>query len=174
MLTASARDLADATESVAAGDRGAYQRMFAGRAPFRLEWMGPVSKDVARMLACDCTISKIVLDDHEVPLQMGRAERLVPAPLRRALVVRDVCCVKCGAPAAWCQAHHVVFWADGGLTDLDNLVLLCGRCHRPIHRGQWQVFVGVDGHAWLIPPKWIDKERRPIPGWARRQQQIAA
>ena len=66
------------------------------------------------MLACDCTISRIVLDDREVPLQLGRTQRLVPASLRRALVVRDVGCVRCGAPAAWCQGHHVRHWSEGG------------------------------------------------------------
>jgi hypothetical protein len=28
-----------------------------------------------------------------------------------------------------------VHWADGGVTSLDNLVLLCGEHHRVIHRG---------------------------------------
>ena len=120
------------------------------------------------MLACDCTISKIVLDDREVPLQLGRTQRLVPASLRRALVVRDVGCVRCGAPAAWCQGHHVRHWSEGGPTDLGNLALLCGRCHREIHRGYWGLIIGADGHPWIVPPKRIDTHRKPVPGYFRR------
>ena len=32
------------------------------------------------------------------------------------------------------SAHHVVHWADGGPTALPNLVLLCRRHHRLVHR----------------------------------------
>jgi len=27
-------------------------------------------------------------------------------------------------PLDWCDSHHATHWADGGTTDLDNLVLL--------------------------------------------------
>ncbi|HXJ66316.1 MAG TPA: HNH endonuclease signature motif containing protein, partial [Actinomycetota bacterium] len=38
-------------------------------------------------------------------------------------------------PSGWCEAHHVVHWADGGDTKLHNLVLLCRRHHRMLHDG---------------------------------------
>jgi hypothetical protein len=38
--------------------------------------------------------------------------------------------------------HHLVHWADGGSTDLDNLVTLCGHHHRLVHEGGW----GLVGH----------------------------
>ncbi|HEX2030748.1 MAG TPA: HNH endonuclease signature motif containing protein [Actinomycetota bacterium] len=37
------------------------------------------------------------------------------------------------------NAHHLVHWADGGGTDLDNLVLLCWAHHRLIHEGGWKM-----------------------------------
>jgi hypothetical protein len=37
------------------------------------------------------------------------------------------------------------FWADGGPTCLDNLVLLCGRHHTVIHHGEWEARLGEDG-----------------------------
>ena len=120
------------------------------------------------MLACDCTITRIVLDEHEVPLKLGRTQRLVPASLRRAVVARDVGCVRCGAPAAWSQVHHLVHWSQGGPTDLDNLGLLCGRCHRELHRGYWELVMGEDGHPWIVAPKRIDEHRKPVPGYFRR------
>jgi hypothetical protein len=53
------------------------------------------------------------------------------------LIARDLGCVRkgCGRPAAWCDAHHLVPWEDGGLTDLNNLVLLCRRHHVMWHQG---------------------------------------
>jgi hypothetical protein len=59
------------------------------------------------------------------------------APLRYrdqidALHARDGGCAFPGYdhPADWCQRHHIRDWANGGPTDIDNLVLLCGYHHR--------------------------------------------
>jgi hypothetical protein len=162
VLTTKLRDLG--TPETAAPD----PTRFGECAPFRLEWGGGISQDLALMLACDCTITSIVLDEHEVPLKLGRTQRLVPASLRRALVARDVGCVRCGAPAAWSQAHHIRHWSQGGPTDLGNLALLCGRCHRELHRGYWELVVGEDGHPCIVPPKRLDEHRKPVPGYFRR------
>ena len=45
----------------------------------------------------------------------------------------------CDRPIAWCDAHHVHFWRHLGLTELENLVLLCNRHHHLIHRHGWQL-----------------------------------
>jgi hypothetical protein len=37
------------------------------------------------------------------------------------------------------HAHDIVPWADGGPTDLDNLVSLCGFHHRLVHEGGWSI-----------------------------------
>lgn len=34
----------------------------------------------------------------------------------------------------WTDSHHIVHWADGGATDSDNLITLCGFHHRFVHR----------------------------------------
>jgi HNH endonuclease len=39
----------------------------------------------------------------------------------------------------WVDAHHIIHWADGGETSLDNLVLLCRRHHRLVHEGGFSV-----------------------------------
>jgi hypothetical protein len=71
------------------------------------------------------------------PLDVGRKTPVVSPALRRALIVRDRGCrfPGCDRPHAWCDAHHVRHWADGGPTALTNLVLLCRRHHRRIHDG---------------------------------------
>ncbi|NMM92808.1 hypothetical protein B2J88_52830, partial [Rhodococcus sp. SRB_17] len=38
-------------------------------------WAGPISLDSARMLACDCMVTRILLDKNGVPLNHGIDER---------------------------------------------------------------------------------------------------
>ncbi|WP_078111888.1 HNH endonuclease signature motif containing protein [Gordonia sp. IITR100] len=143
-----------------------------GADPARLPWMGAVSESTTRRLSCDGGVAEIVLDDEGVPLQMGTTKRLFPHHLRQAIVVRDRCCVKCGAPAAHSQVHHLVHWVDGGPTDLDNGCLLCQRCHTQVHHHGWQVVMGPDRHPWLIPPADIDPRRLPRPAYNRRTMRL--
>lgn len=133
-----------------------------------LLWMGSISLTTARLLACDSTITDVVIDGDNVPLQMGTSKRLFPAHLRRAIIIRDQGCIKCGAPAGRTQVHHIEFWSRGGPTDLDNGCLLCASCHAHIHAGEWDIVMGTDRHPWLIPPASIDRLRTPLPAYNRR------
>jgi Domain of unknown function (DUF222)/HNH endonuclease len=101
-----------------------------------LDHAGPVPAATARRLACDAAIMRIVLSARSEPLDVGRRTSVVPPSLRRAVVVRDGGCrfPGCDRPPPWCDAHHVDHWADGGATSLANLLLLCRRHHRLVHR----------------------------------------
>jgi hypothetical protein len=92
------------------------------------------------------------------PLDLGRTTRVVSPAQRTALAVRDGGCVfpGCDRPLAWCEAHHLVHWLDGGPTDLDNLVLLCRAHHRAVHEGGWRLQRQHDGRLTATPPR-----RRP-------------
>ncbi|MEY1672959.1 DUF222 domain-containing protein [Gordonia sp. ABKF26] len=140
--------------------------------PARLPWVGAVTASTARRLSCDGGVAEIVLDSEGVPLRMGTTKRLFPHHLRQAIIVRDMCCVKCVAPAAHSQVHHLVHWADGGPTDLDNGCLLCQRCHTQVHHHGWQVVMGPDRHPWLIPPVDVDPRRLPLPAYNRRTMRL--
>ena len=91
----------------------------------------------ARMLACDGNVTRIVIGPDSVPLDVGRTHRVVPPHLRRAVELRDKTCVftGCEAPAWWCDVHHLLHWADGGETSLENSGLLCERHHTKVHHG---------------------------------------
>ena len=130
------------------------------------DWVGPISIDTARMLACDCTVTRILLDENGVPLDCGKEARTATVPQRRALAVRDGGCAfpGCGTPSGWCDAHHIVHWGDGGPTDLDNLVLLCGHHHRTLHHTEWRVEIGPDRKSVFYPPMSIDPYQQPIGG----------
>ena len=50
-------------------------------------------------------------------------------------MVRDRHCPEpgCTLGPAFCEAHHIWHWEDGGPTNLDNLKLLCWYHHRKHH-----------------------------------------
>ena len=103
-----------------------------------LDWAGPVTAEIARRVACDSAVTRIVLGPESEVLDVGRTQRLVTPAQRKALAVRDRGCTwaGCERPAWWTDAHHVVSWADGGNTDLNNLLLLCRTHHRWTHEGK--------------------------------------
>ena len=101
-----------------------------------LDHAGPVDPGIARVLACDASIMRVVMAGRSEPLDVGRRTPVIPPAMRRAVIVRDGCCrfPRCDRPHPWCDVHHVVHWADGGPTAVPNLILLCRRHHRLIHQ----------------------------------------
>ena len=89
------------------------------------------------------------------PSASSRA-RFPNTALRRAVLERDRCrCRKCGfySPTGESlELHHVVGYAQGGLTVADNLHTLCGMCHAEL--------------SWLWgndPPKGYDHWLNVVP-----------
>ncbi|MDS1112834.1 DUF222 domain-containing protein [Gordonia westfalica] len=73
-------------------------------------------------------------------LGLGRKQRTPSKAMIRALFLRDRCCQTPGCERTrHLHAHHVVFWSNDGETELDNLILLCGSCHRALHRGEFSI-----------------------------------
>src|SRR5207247_9367958 len=121
-----------------------------GRAGLRsdLEHVGSVHPELVRRVACDASVSRVLTLGASEPLDVGRRTAVVPAPMRRALIVRDAHCrfPGCDRPPPWCDAHHVRHWADGGPTALSNLVLMCRAHHRLVHRpGGFQMALTAGG-----------------------------
>ena len=101
---------------------------------------GPVAVETARRLGCDGALVGVVEGDKGEPLAVGRRTRAVPPAIRRALRVRDGGCRFPGCDRSrYTHAHHIKHWADGGETNLDNLVTLCSRHHRLVHEGGYGV-----------------------------------
>lgn len=109
--------------------------------------VGAMHRSVLRRLACEAGVVTAVRDGGGV-LDVGRRTRRPSAALRRAVHLRDR--GRCAFPG--CDAtrhlhvHHVVHWADGGPTDLSNLVTLCGHHHRHVHATDAVIEVHDDGH----------------------------
>jgi hypothetical protein len=130
----------------------------------------------ARRLACDAHILPAVMDGPSKPLDVAVPAYVVPAHIRRALVLRDQGCTfpSCDRPASVCDAHHIAPWLCGGLTQIDNLVLLCSQHHRLIHRSEWTVTL-INDRAMFTPPAYVDSAQKPrYNGLRRPPQPIAA
>ena len=131
-----------------------------------MDHVGPASAEVARLLSCDASLMRIVLAAPSEPLDVGRRTPVIPASLRRAVIVRDRHCLFPGCDRhTWCDAHHITHWANGGATRLDNLLLLCRRHHRMVHRAGFglgrrdgrPVFTRPDGPELQADPLATDR-----------------
>ena len=105
-----------------------------------------VSPVTTQSLLCDASVVPVLFDGSR-PVGVGDAYAAVSSKLRAALVARDGGCrfPGCGAPVGWCDAHHIVPRLKGGPTTVENLVLLCRRCHRRVHRRRWKISLRDDG-----------------------------
>ena len=126
----------------------------AGSPAANVEFTLPVSSTAVERLACDCTINRVLVNAESLVIDVGRTQRVVKGPKRRALNARDGGCrwPGCDRPASRSAAHHLEHWVKGGATDLPNLVLLCHRHHWLVHEGGWQLVKLEDGTLRTIPP----------------------
>ena len=101
-----------------------------------IERGGPIEAATAARLSCDAQVVGMIVDHEGDVLAMGRTRRLASPSQRRALRVRDGSCRFPGCnQRRRLIPHHIVSWAQGGATDLDNLILLCQAHHTYVHEG---------------------------------------
>ena len=127
-----------------------------------LMFTGPVTASTVRKIACDADIIPMVLGGEGRILDVGRASRVFPPHIRKALTARDGGCTfpQCTIPAPWCEAHHINYWSRGGSTGTGNGALLCSHHHHLIHKEQWSIQIR-GGVPWFIPPRHIDPHQVP-------------
>ncbi len=103
---------------------------------YRCELVGgpAIASDTARRLCCDSGL--LVAKENNI----GRKSRSIPPAMHRALQDRDKGCRFPGCTATrFVDDHHIKHWADGGETDMSNLVLLCRHHHRKVHEEGFNV-----------------------------------
>jgi 5-methylcytosine-specific restriction endonuclease McrA len=144
-------------DAPAIGDDGQQAVVEVGGCPV------DVSAETSRRLTCDASVVAMRYDEQGTVLDVGRKTRTIPGAIRRALAARDTRCQFPGCTARRCDAHHVVHWADGGVTALDNLVLLCRRHHRLLHEGGYTVGRDVAGILRFVRPNGYPLECVPAP-----------
>jgi hypothetical protein len=93
-----------------------------------------------KRLLCDGSLVLVAEDAGGNPLDVGRKQRTVSTPLRRALYARDRGCTFPGCHRKrYLDGHHLTHWVDGGETSLENTTLLCTHHHRLLHEGGFRI-----------------------------------
>ena len=104
-------------------------------------WSGPQTRARIEALLCDARLSRLLLDPVGQVKSLEALGDTVTTIQRRALSGRDHGCAErsCTRPPAFCDAHHLDHLADGGTTEVHNLVLLCRHHHLQWHQGRLQL-----------------------------------
>lgn len=117
----------------------------------RVDWPIPVEVpwSVLAELAGDAEVSAVVVRDGIVlhapgTLDLGRTARNANRAQRRALRGFYATCGIPGCATHYdrCDLQHVIWWSDGGCTDLDNLLPLCTHHHHQVHDAGWKLTLG--------------------------------
>ena len=126
-----------------------------------------LGREAARRVACDAALVALCHGVDGEVLDVGRRTRTIPTALRRALLDRDRSqCQFPGCESRHCDAHHVVHWADGGETQLRNLVLCCRFHHRAVHEEGFRVVADADGQFRFLRPDGVALPAEPpAPCW---------
>jgi hypothetical protein len=115
---------------------------------------GPVlHPETVKRLLCTARVQTVLEDECGNVIGLGRATREPSAWMVRQVRYRDRGCrfPGCGTKS-FTQAHHVVWWRNGGRTTLDNLLLICSFHHRLVHEHGWSVKRDADGETrWFRP-----------------------
>jgi hypothetical protein len=115
--------------------------------------------ETVKRLLCDCSLVTVVEDEKGNPLDVGRKQRTVSTPLRRALYARDRGCTFPGCHRKrYLDGHHLEHWINGGETSSDNMTLLCTYHHRVLHEGGFSI--GKEGDTAL---RFVTADGRTIP-----------
>ena len=110
----------------------------------------------AHQTVCPDNESVILLanDWRNRRLRFNEEARLPTPAQRREMLRRDGYC--CSTPGCcnhlWLEVHHVVLYSRKGKTVDSNLVTLCSRCHKNVHRGHLR----ISGQA---PDKLVFRDR---------------
>jgi hypothetical protein len=103
-----------------------------------------INPTLVRMLTCDGSVVRTIVDADGKVLDIGRKNRVVSKRLDRALKCRDRHCRFPGCTNAVYSWHHVKHWADDGPTDKSNLIGLCKAHHHAIHEQHFKVITAGD------------------------------
>ena len=108
--------------------------------------------ETVRRLTCDGALVSVLENGQGEVLNVGRKTRVIPTAIRRALRARDRSCQYPGcSQSRYVDGHHIVHWADGGETKLDNLVLICRRHHTLVHEFGYRIIKTATGFEFVNP-----------------------
>ena len=103
---------------------------------------------ITKKLTCD-GILQPVWHTQGSPVNVGRAQRIVPNRTRRLVEDRDRGCRFPGCPSTHVECHHLIHWVDGGPTDTWNLAGICPFHHDAHHDGDFSIAGNADDPGGL-------------------------
>ena len=134
-----------------------------------VERLGLLSREAVRRITCAGTVTLALDDAFGHTMFEGRSKRFATEAQRREIQRRDR---RCRFPGCsnniFTDVHHLVHWADQGLTDLPNLVTMCDHHHHRVHEGKWTVTGNANGILRFVGPTGRVMTSRPSPLWTRR------
>ncbi len=126
----------------------------------------PVHPETVRRLLCTSRLQAVLEDRTSTAVRFGRMTREPSPAMLRQVRYRDRGCrfPGCGV-RRFTEAHHIVWWRNGGRTDLVNLVLICSFHHRLVHEHGWRIEREPGGEiAWRRPDGIRYRAGPPPPG----------
>lgn len=156
-----------------------YEKMVAGDTDFAITANGlPLSAGAARAALCEAKIYPEVLNSKGMILDFGRARRLFPKHVGKAVraAYRGCSYPGCTMPAHRCELDHLDPWEKGGPTNVDNVDLYCKMHHLARHCGLFKV-VKVQGcRPMVLLPHNLDppQKLRVNTFWMTPSEAIAA
>lgn len=115
----------------------------------------PVHPDVVMKAMVRGGIRRVVVDAHDVVINLGRTQRLFTGKARQAAQLLTTRCGHrgCDVPAQFCDIDHLDEWAaDNGGTDQANALPLCGVHDRWKHRQRLRGRRDRTGRIHLVKP----------------------
>ncbi|GAA3836280.1 hypothetical protein KACC15558_17910 [Brevibacterium ammoniilyticum] len=124
----------------------------------------PIPIDELRANGLNGAVFFHLMSEKATTVQVATEKRFADKKQVAIITARDKGCTfpGCDAPPGWCEANHVVPWARGGRTDINNLALVCSYHHHQLDRSDWEMRMLADGRPSWIPPAAVDPARRPI------------
>jgi hypothetical protein len=130
-----------------------------------------VSLDTVERHICTSGTQPILFDSTGQAMDVGREQRLHNGKQREAITTRDGGCLipGCDRPPSWAEIHHIIPWAEGGGTSVEDAVCLCRYHHMMVHNNDWRITrEGAD--YFLVPP--ASNDPNPVPRPIRKSAPI--
>ncbi|WP_228281411.1 DUF222 domain-containing protein [Brevibacterium pigmentatum] len=146
VVTAEAEDLANQTGKAITG----------AEAPFPI--------DSAALEGLNGSVFFHLMGERAKSMALATERRLATEKQLAILASRDQGCTfpGCDTPPGWCEAHHIVPWAENGKTDVNNLTLACSAHHHLLDYTDWDCRMLIDGRPAWVPPATIDPAQEPV------------
>ena len=125
--------------------------------------------ETLRRWACQADITPIIVGADGVSLYLGRTQRIANRAQRRALRAMYRHCAIPGCTVAYdnCQIHHLRWYRNHGMTDINNLAPVCNKHHHLVHEGRWQLTIDHHRNLTITYPDGTIMTTGPPTAWPR-------